>query len=122
MLMTYIQDDDKTVVKGLLTGERPHDAYLTVARNAAAVQQDVIYQLMEQMRNLGEPVYPEVMFGGDHTPNREPSSEPSYSLVDINTEISVELDDKGLEPQLEFFENVDKLIEQYGQPDDPAED
>ncbi|HET7323573.1 MAG TPA: hypothetical protein VFJ06_04510 [Halococcus sp.] len=68
MLMTYIQDDDETVVTGLLTGERPHEAYLSVARNAAAVQQDVIYQLMKQMRNLGEPVYPEIMFGGDHTP------------------------------------------------------
>ena len=122
MLMTYIQDDGDTAVKGLLTGERPHNAYLTVARNAAVVQQDVIYQLMKQMRNLGEPVFPEVMFGGDHTPGREPSSEVSYTLVDIDTEISVEVSDENLEPQLELFESVDELTEQYGQPNFLAED
>lgn len=123
MLMTYIQADDEIAVKGLLTGEKPHDAYLTVARNAAAVQHDVIYQLMEQMRNLGEPVFPKVMFGGDHTPDREPNSELSYSLVDINMEISTEMDNEEvMEPQLELFENVAELTEQYGQPDSRAKD
>lgn len=122
MLMTYIVDDDEVAVKGLLTGEVPHEAYVTVARNAAAVQHNVIFQLMEQMRNLGDPVFPEVMFGGDHTPDREPGTSPSYSLVDMTTEITAEMDnDEIIESQLEFFENVDELTEQYSQPDTPPE-
>lgn len=118
MVMTYILEDNEVAVKGLLTGEDPHEAYLTVARKAAAVQHDVIFQLMEQMRNLGEPVFPEVMFGGDHSPEREPRTSPSYSMVEMNMEITAEIDDaEVMEPQLEFFEHVDNLIEQYGQPD-----
>jgi len=123
MLMTYIMDEDEAAVKGLLTGERPHEAHLTVARNAAAVQHDVIFQLMEQMRNLGEPVFPEVMFGGDHTPNREPGTFPSYSMVDMTTEITTEIDDNEvIRSQIEFFENVNELTERYGQPDTWAGD
>ena len=123
MLMTYIEDNDEIAVKGLLTGERPHDAYLTVARNAAAVQHDVIFQLMEQMRNLGEAVFPEVMFGGDHTPDRKPGTSPSYSMVDVSTEITTKMDDdEVIESQLTFFENVTELTEQYGQPEPRVED
>jgi len=118
ILLTHIHSDDEPEIKGLLTGEIPHEAYLTVARNAAAVQYDVIYQLIEQMRNLGEPVFPEVMFGGDHTPDREPTSKLSYSLVEVDMKMAVEIDsEKVVDPQLEFFENVAQLTEQYGQPD-----
>lgn len=123
LLTTYIWEDDEVAAKGLLTGEVPHEAYLTVARNAAAVQHDVIFQLMEQMRNLGEPVFPEVMFGGDHTPDREPGTSPSYSLVDVRTTITAEMDtEEVMEPQLEFFTNVGELTEKYGQPDPLAGD
>lgn len=119
ILLTYTMgDNDEVTVKGLLTGKRPHDSYLTVARNAAAIQHDVIHQLMAQMRNFGDPVFPGIMFGGDHTPDREPQSGLSYSLADVNMEISVEVNDEDiLGPQMGFFENVEELTERYRQPD-----
>ncbi|WP_135363566.1 hypothetical protein [Halosimplex halophilum] len=98
----------------LLIGEQPREAYLTVARNAAMVQNDVIVGLMNSIRNQGDPVFPERLFGGDHRPNQKPSTEPSYELANIQAEIDQEFEESFIQRQEEFLESVEELVNKYG--------
>lgn len=114
MLSTIIWDDE-IKVKGLLTGERPHNAYLTVAKNANFVQQAIITQLMIQMRNSGDPVYPRIVIGGEHTPDYEPNSVPSYpSLRGAEMDISVNFHDEEIQHQLKIFDNIEMTQDLFG--------
>lgn len=114
VLMTYTWEDNEVVLNGLLTGDRPHQAYLAVARNAAMVQQEIIFQLKEQMRNLGDPVFPERMMGNDELAEDDIVSDLSYSLVDVDAQVRARGDSTGIvQPQLDFFQHVDEFVENY---------
>lgn len=115
-IMTTMLWDGEVKVKGLLTGERPHDAYLRIVNNATSVQHQIANQLIRQMLNQGDPVYPEAVFGSSPKPDYEPDSNPSYTLIDVNMDISARFSQEHIQPQLDLFNSVESLQSMLSQP------
>lgn len=100
---------------GLIIGNRPRESYLTIARNAAMIQGDLITGLTEGLRNRGTPVFPNKVFGKSDIINDSPETGPSYKLYDVIGEIKTEGLDLEIEKQSEYFEKVQELTEKHGE-------
>jgi len=99
---------------GLVIGDEPRDAYLTVARNSVMIQGDLITGLSERLRNRGNAVFPSTVFGKVEILDHEPETAPSYKLDNIEESIRTEGMAEEIDKQSEYLDLVVALSEKHG--------
>lgn len=114
LLVTLDWDGDNNELGGsaAFIGPGVNQTYVDIARQAVFFQNDIIYGLQSMIRNVGDPVCPEVGYGSA----TEPDVGIEYKLPELEGEFRGEFDPEYLKEKAELFDRIDQLEKDHGQP------